>query len=223
MTTRGETFIVPLTPTDGIFARDAAAKDMYSRLFHFIARKVNANLRSLSQSSAAKLATPTLQPTSPEHAAPQRVIGILDIFGFESLERNGFEQLCINHANEWLQHLFNDQLFSAELDLYRNEGIAYSVSSRPDNSECLSLLLAKPMGILPSLDTASINLEPSDDRFVSSLHRNLVGHPFFPNTHASEKHRAFKIRHFAGKLKTHCSRTPSLSCKSQRLTPYLVS
>jgi myosin heavy subunit len=59
------------------------AKGLYSRLFSWLVQKING---SLGCSSGAT-----------------NVIGILDIFGFESNEHNSFEQLCINFANEKLQ------------------------------------------------------------------------------------------------------------------------
>ncbi len=41
-------------------------------------------------------------------------ISILDIYGFEQFQRNSFEQLCINYANERLQQQFTRHLFTLE-------------------------------------------------------------------------------------------------------------
>jgi len=50
-------------------------------------------------------------------------IGILDIFGFEKFEWNGFEQMCINVANEQLQQFFIEHIFLLEEEEYKREGI----------------------------------------------------------------------------------------------------
>ena len=69
-----------------------------------------------------------LQVTS--HKKPH-VLGILDIYGFEAFQHNGFEQLLINYANEKLQQMFIETCFKAEQEEYLSEGVEWAQVS-PD-------------------------------------------------------------------------------------------
>jgi len=81
-------------------------KSLYGNVFSHIVRRLNA------------ATDPALRQTKDEPAAAQQVptsfISFLDIFGFEILETNEFEQLCINYSNEMLQQLFNKHIFVNE-------------------------------------------------------------------------------------------------------------
>ena len=91
--------------------RDSLARNLYDNIFSFIIKQINENSQqSLSSSSSS---------SSRKH----RLIGLLDIFGFEIFEHNSFEQLCINYCNEMLQNHFNFVIFITETKLYEEENI----------------------------------------------------------------------------------------------------
>ncbi|OQR82606.1 myosin-like protein [Achlya hypogyna] len=176
--TRNELFIARRNAQNAVYARDAIAKSVYGRLFDWIIQQVN---KSLGQDPA-----------------PLPYIGVLDIFGFESFQRNDFEQLLINYTNEVLQTTFNNQVFIAEMELYKREGISVGKIDWPDNRECVELIAGKPSGIMQLLDNEAANPKPTDAKFLAMLHRTHDKNPFFPRPHPKDMQEMFIVRHFAG-------------------------
>eukprot|EP00038_Savillea_parva_P002829 m.118127 g.118127 ORF g.118127 m.118127 type:complete len:1139 (+) comp10964_c0_seq3:288-3704(+) len=138
---RGETLSTPRTVEAARVARDTLAQHMYDRMFHWLVKRVNQNMSPHSKND--DMAEGSL-----------RGIGVLDIFGFEDFGANTFDQLCINTANEQLQHFFNQSIFEWELREYKKEGIEGSDLIFDGNQAQISLLLGKPMGLFSLLDEA---------------------------------------------------------------------
>ncbi|MBA0671781.1 hypothetical protein Goklo_023993, partial [Gossypium klotzschianum] len=82
------------------------------------------------------------------------IIGVLDIYGFESFKCNSFEQFCINFTNEKLQQHFNQHVFKMEQEEYTKEEINWSYIEFVDNQDVLDLIEKKPGGIIALLDEA---------------------------------------------------------------------
>ena len=100
-------YSVPQNVVQATAARDALAKSLYARMFDYLVGVVNTALEKLGLQS---------------HVC----IGVLDIFGFEIFDHNGFEQFCINFVNEKLQQYFIELTLKAEQDEYTEEGISWT-------------------------------------------------------------------------------------------------
>ncbi|CAN7090431.1 unnamed protein product [Brassica rapa subsp. narinosa] len=176
MVTPEETISRCLDPESAAFSRDALAKFVYARLFDWIVNKIN---NSIGQDPDSK-----------------HMIGVLDIYGFESFKTNSFEQFCINLTNEKLQHHFNEHVLKMEQDEYKKEEIAWNHIEFPDNREVLQLIEKKPGGIIALLDEACMFPRSTHETFSQKLYET-----FKQNKHFSKPKLArtdFTVCHYAG-------------------------
>ncbi|XP_072225685.1 unconventional myosin-XV [Leuresthes tenuis] len=167
----------PLTVESAVDARDAVAKILYSLLFHWLTERINAQVYPRQHTLS---------------------ISILDIYGFEDLAFNSFEQLCINYANEYLQFFFNRIVFREEQEEYSREQIPWQDIAFSDNQPCIDLIAAKPHGILRILDDQSCFPQATDHTFLQKCHYHHGNNPLYlkPKMPIPE----FTIKHFAGRV-----------------------
>eukprot|EP00434_Breviolum_minutum_P037690 symbB.v1.2.033430.t2/scaffold4150.1/size43807/2 len=118
---------VPRTTSQFRHALHSLIKALYKRLFERLVDRINCSFQEL-------------QSVHSDQEDCRREIGILDIYGFERLERNSFEQLCINLANERLQQYFIENVLMAEQDLYRREGLGWHGLELPDSTPVVSAI-----------------------------------------------------------------------------------
>ncbi|XP_055449149.1 myosin-15 [Psammomys obesus] len=128
-------------------------------------------------------------------------IAILDITGFETLDCNSLEQLCINFANEKLQQFFNQQMFILEQEEYRKEGLEWvSIDYGLDLQACLDLI-EKPMGIISILEEECMFPKATDKTFETKLFDKHFGRSaYFQNPTSAEKENDeahFELTHYA--------------------------
>nr|WVH45740.1 MyoA [Craspedostauros australis] len=187
VTAKGETFQVPLKAETAKDSTDAFAKEIYAKTFLWLVRTIN----------DATCAENNYRNASFDH---QRfgVIGLLDIFGFETFEVNRFEQLCINYANEKLQQKFTQDIFRSVQTEYEFEGIELGEITYDDNTDVLDLVEGG-MGLLALLNEECVRPKGSDKTFVFKAQAmNKDNAVWIREPHYSAT--SFGIRHYAGKV-----------------------
>ena len=106
MRSSGEEMKVPMGKEKATAARDALSKSIYSKLFTWLVARLNQTLIVPTEGGSGGSGGSGL-----ETSVGASSVGILDIFGFEIMNINEFEQLCINYVNE------NCNIFSTNIHL----------------------------------------------------------------------------------------------------------
>uniref|UniRef100_A0A7S2SEZ6 Myosin motor domain-containing protein n=1 Tax=Rhizochromulina marina TaxID=1034831 RepID=A0A7S2SEZ6_9STRA len=169
--------------------RDTLAKETYKRLFDWIVHRLNRTIDSKNAGGNAS-------GYEVDASTGSLSLGLLDIYGFEIFEMNGFEQFCINYCNEKLQQYFISLTLRAEQAEYLSEGIGWVQVEYFDNKPVCDLVEAKPKGILNVLDETCMFQNASKAKFASAVQR-VAPHPHLvlDRIHGDS---AFTVRHYAG-------------------------
>jgi myosin heavy subunit len=176
---RKSALAIALTGEEAAVARDGFAKAIYTTLFEWLVTRIN----------------DTIKPAAKHSYLASRFIGLLDIFGFESFERNSLEQLLINAANETLQYQFNKVFFEHEQEEYKAEGLPWTNVKFRDNTPCVELLEAQGTGILRMLCEEGRLPQCSDERLLSKMHTTHKTNKFYGIPRKDRD--AFEVKHFA--------------------------
>jgi len=185
MSAKGEVYKVPLQADLAKEGCDAFAKEIYAKTFLWLVREINAatsaeeNYRGGGQTGFG-------------------IIGLLDIFGFESFPLNGFEQMCINYCNEKLQQKFTEDIFQSVLEEYKYEGISLNDITYDDNSDVLDLIENRT-GLLAMLNEECIRRTGTDGAYVAkAVRHNKKSKALIVDVKMGPTE--FGIHHYAGKV-----------------------
>nr|XP_046259066.1 unconventional myosin-Ib isoform X5 [Scatophagus argus] len=183
-----------LNVAQAYYARDALAKNLYSRLFSWLVTRINESIKAQTK-------------------ARHKVMGVLDIYGFEIFEDNSFEQFIINYCNEKLQQIFIELTLREEQEEYIREGIEWTNIEYFNNAIICDLIENNKNGILAMLDEECLRPGTvTDETFLDKLNTVCAKHQHFESrlsknsrflTDHSLPHSCFRIQHYAGKVLYH--------------------
>ncbi|EGW15059.1 Myosin-Ib, partial [Cricetulus griseus] len=173
------------------YARDALAKNLYSRLFSWLVNRINESIKAQTK-------------------VRKKVMGVLDIYGFEIFEENSFEQFIINYCNEKLQQIFIELTLKEEQEEYIREDIEWTHIDYFNNAVICELIENNTNGILAMLDEECLRPGTvTDDTFLEKLNQVCATHQHFESrmskcsrflNDTTLPHSCFRIQHYAGKV-----------------------
>ncbi|KAL1007262.1 hypothetical protein UPYG_G00084250 [Umbra pygmaea] len=175
-----ESIDVTLNVEQACYTRDALSKALHSRVFDFLVESINKAIEKFHE---------------------ELNIGVLDIYGFEIFQKNGFEQFCINFVNEKLQQIFIELTLKAEQEEYVQEGIRWTPIEYFNNKIVCDLIESKlnPPGIMSVLDDVCATMhavgEGADQTLLQKLRVAINSHEHF-----NSWNQGFIIHHYAGKV-----------------------
>uniref|UniRef100_A0A8C5MPZ5 Myosin IE n=1 Tax=Leptobrachium leishanense TaxID=445787 RepID=A0A8C5MPZ5_9ANUR len=177
---KSESINVTLNVEQACYTRDALSKALHARLFDYLVDSINK----------------AMQKDHEEYN-----IGVLDIYGFEIFQKNGFEQFCINFVNEKLQQIFIELTLKAEQEEYVQEGIRWTPIEYFNNKIVCDLIENKvnPPGVMSILDDVCATMhavgEGADQTLLQKLQMAVGTHDHF-----NSWNQGFIIHHYAGKV-----------------------
>uniref|UniRef100_A0A8C0HL72 Myosin IB n=1 Tax=Buteo japonicus TaxID=224669 RepID=A0A8C0HL72_9AVES len=152
----------------------------------------------------------TLNVAQAQTKVRKKVMGVLDIYGFEIFEDNSFEQFIINYCNEKLQQIFIELTLKEEQEEYIREGIEWTHIEYFNNAIICDLIENNQTGILAMLDEECLRPGTvTDDTFLEKLNQVCATHQHFESrmskcsrflNDTSLPHSCFRIQHYAGKV-----------------------
>ncbi|KAM4747533.1 unconventional myosin-Ie [Rhinophrynus dorsalis] len=177
---KSESINVTLNVEQACYTRDALSKALHARVFDYLVDSINKAMEKDHQ---------------------EYNIGVLDIYGFEIFQKNGFEQFCINFVNEKLQQIFIELTLKAEQEEYVQEGIRWTPIDYFNNKIVCDLIENKvnPPGVMSILDDVCATMhavgEGADQTLLQKLQMAVGTHEHF-----NSWNQGFIIHHYAGKV-----------------------
>ncbi|XP_071519306.1 unconventional myosin-Ia isoform X2 [Panulirus ornatus] len=185
---RGETVVAELSALEATRTRDALCRALYNRLFTWVVSRTNEAIKAKTMGR-------------------RKVLGILDIFGFEILETNNFEQLIINFCNEKLHQVLTEVTLKHFQEDYIREGIDWTPIDIPTNNAVVDLIEQRQTGVLAVVEEVSSRVGGGTDALLQQLSFSCGGHSLFDikgGRHAHSDNNipadSFRIRHYAGSV-----------------------